>query len=195
MLKRILGIACVLALGIGLAWAGDATKPATTTAPSKSASSSASSMGAEHMQAMKAEMMKCAVCKNMAVNMDELGPVMRMDVAKLNDGCAIVHSVTDPSKAAKFHATCDAMYKAGETAKTMTDEQAKTQLCSFCQEMRSTMKAGAKLSHGNTEMGDVMVLTSSDPVVAARIDGIATQCQMMAASMKAGAKAEQQAKR
>jgi hypothetical protein len=75
------------------------------------------------------------------------------------------------------------MNKAGEACMTMTDEQAKTGLCEFCQEFRGVMKAGAKMSHGETKTGDVMVLTSSDPALKARLDGMATKCELMMASM------------
>ena len=65
----------------------------------------------------------------------------------------------------------------------MTDEQVKTELCGFCQGMHSAMKAGAKMSTGMTKMGDIMVLTSSDPAVKAQIDELAKQCEMMMGSM------------
>src|SRR5262245_17396171 len=95
---------------------------------------------ANAMQAqMVAEMMKCAVCKNYAAHIDELGPVTKMDAVKLNDGMAIVHTVKDPSKVALFHSTCDAMAKAGEQCLTMTDEEAAKNLCSYCQTIRSSM--------------------------------------------------------
>jgi hypothetical protein len=42
------------------------------------------------------------------------------------------------------------------------------------------MKAGAKMSQGPTASGEIMVLTSSDPAVKAKLDGIAKQCEMMA---------------
>lgn len=191
MLRRIIGIACVLALGVGIAWAGDAAtkeaaaaKEAAVTAKTAPAATHAGGMD---MKTMKAEMLKCSVCKNMATHIEELGPVMRMDVAKLNDGTAIIHSVTDEKKVATFQADCDATNKAGEACVTMTDEQAKTQLCGFCQEIRSIMKAGGHMSNGKTKMGSVMVLTSADAAVQTKISALATQCEMMASMMNAGA--------
>ena len=108
---------------------------------------------------------------------------MKMEVAKLNDGIALMHSVTDPAKAATFHAVGKEMGTAGEACIAMTDEQAKTQLCEYCQGIRSVMKAGAKMSQGNTKMGDIMVLTSSDPAVQSQISALGEKCAMMAASM------------
>jgi intracellular sulfur oxidation DsrE/DsrF family protein len=154
---------------MGVAWGGDVAK--STAAPS-----------AEKMQAMKAEMMKCAVCKNIAAHMDEIGP-MKAEVVKLNDGVAMMHSVSDPSKLPVYRAASAATHKAGEASMSMTDEQAKTELCSFCQDIRSSMKAGAKMSVGDTKMGDMMVLTSADPAVQTKLSALAEKCALMAESM------------
>jgi hypothetical protein len=163
----------MLMMAMGMAWAGDAAKHTTaTTAAGKAA-------GAEKMKAMQAAMMKCSVCKHMAVKMDQFGP-MTMDVAKLNDGIAVIHGVNDPSKAAAFHAACKEVKTAGEACMTMTDEQAKTDLCEFCQSIRGIMKSGGKMSNGETKTGDVMVLTSSDPAVQAQIMTLGDKCAMMA---------------
>ena len=188
MLRKFLVTTCVLALGIAIAWAGETATKAAPAATAKTATASAAKTApkastADMMQSVKAEMMKCAVCKNMAAHLDELGPVMTMDVAKLNDGVAIIHGVSDPTKAALFHASCEATHAAGQACMTMTDEQAKTQLCPFCQEMRAAIKAGAKMSAGETKTGDVMVLTSSDPAVQAKIGELAAKCAMIAESM------------
>ena len=175
MFRKFLVIAALLSLAVGAAWAGDAAKTATPAAGKTDA--------AAQMQMIKAEMLKCAVCKNMAAHWDELAPVMTMDYASLNDGIVMMHGVSDASKLATFRSDCAMTHKAGEGCMTMTDEQAKTQLCSFCQGMRGAMKAGAKMSTGETKMGDVMVLTSSDPAVKAKLDELAKQCEMMASSM------------
>ena len=182
MTKRVILICiCIVALATGLAWAGDAAK-----AKAK-AEGAAEHHGSEHhgmdASAMKAEMMKCAVCKNMAPQIDTFMPIMTMDVAKLNDGVMMMHGVSDPSKAAEFHAMCAQMSKAGEATMTMTDEQAKTDLCMFCQEIRSAMKSGAKMSQGQTKLGDVMIMTSADPAVQTKLFALADHCQMMSEMM------------
>jgi hypothetical protein len=166
VLKRITATACLLAIAMGIAWAGDMAKPA-----------------AGDMEAMKASMAKCAVCKHMAPHLDELGPVMKMEVAKLNDGIAVMHYVTDPAKAATFHAVCKEMHVAGGACMTMTDEEAKAQLCENCQEMRSVTKAGAKMSAGETKNGDIMVFTSADPAVQTKISALGEKCALMAGAM------------
>lgn len=165
MLKRIAATTCVLMIAMGIAWAGDMAKPA-----------------AEQMEAMKAAMAKCSVCKIMVPHMDELGP-MKMEVVKLNDGIAVMHNVTDPAKAAKLHAVCKEMGVAGEACMAMTDEQAKAQLCENCQDIRSVVKAGATMSTGDTKMGDIMVFTSSDPAVQAKIAAMGEKCALMAGAM------------
>ncbi len=170
MLKLITIAACVLAVTAGMAWAGDMTSPH-------------GKMTSEQMQAMKASMMKCSVCKHMAVHMDELGPVMTMEVAKLNDGMAMMHNITDPAKIAVFRAAGKETSAAGMACMAMTDEQAKAELCEFCQEIRSVVKSGATMSMGDTKMGDIMVFTSSDPTVQAKIAALGTKCEMMAGAM------------
>jgi hypothetical protein len=169
MLKRSLLVACMVALTSAAVWAGTTDK----------------SMSANQMQMMKAEMAKCAVCKNMVSHLDEIGPSLKMEAAKLNNGVAIMHSVGDPTKVAVFHQASAACAKAGQTCATMSDEDAKTQLCSFCQSMRTTMKAGAKMSMGETKSGDIMVLTSDDPAVQAQIADIGAKCAMMAGDVQA----------
>jgi hypothetical protein len=176
--RWIVASVCALTIAIGVAWGGDVAKQAAATG-SKEVTAAAS---AEKMQAMKAEMMKCAVCKNFAAHMDEIGP-MKAEVVKLNDGVAMIHSVSDPSKLPVYRAACEATHKAGEACLTMTDEQASTQLCSMCQDIRSAMKAGAKMSVGDTKTGDMMILTSADPAVQTKLSALATKCEMMAASM------------
>ncbi len=166
MTKKVLTAALFALLAFALVWAGD--KKATNNA---------------QMEAMKAEMMKCAVCSKMAPQMDAIGP-MKMEAVKLDNGMAIVHTVVNSKNVATFHATCDEMSKAGEACMTMTDEQAKTDLCPFCQDMRSAMKAGAQMSKGHTKKGGMMVLTSSDPAVQAQLGTLHEKCAMMAASME-----------
>lgn len=158
---------CLVVVTCAAAWAGD---PAKKTA-------------AKGTDAMMAEMAKCSVCKNMVSALPEIGP-MQIDVVRLNNGAAIMHTV-QPAKADVYHKAHAATAKAGEACMTMTDEQAKTQLCSHCQEMRGIMKAGATMSTGTTKNGDLMVLTSNDPAVQARIAGLASKCEMMAADTQA----------
>ena len=145
--------------------------------------------GGSPMEAMKAGMMKCTVCKHIAMRMDEIGP-MGMESVKLNDGVAINHWVQgeDPKRIAAFHAACNAANQAGQACMTMTDEQAKTDLCEFCQSIRSAAKAGARFSSGETRTGDMMVLTSSDPAVQGQLASLHEKCAMMAASMEKPAK-------
>jgi hypothetical protein len=77
------------------------------------------------------------------------------------------------------------MGKAGEASMKMTDAQAKTELCSFCQEMRSAGKAGARFSKGKTKTGDMMVMTSDDPKVQGQLTALGQKCAMMAGDPQA----------
>jgi len=167
MTKKVLALALFVILTFALVWAG--TDKKATTNP--------------QMEMMKAEMMKCAVCSKMVPQMDAIGP-MKMEAVQLNNGLAVIHTVANSKNVATFHATCDEMSKAGEACMTMTDEQAKTDLCTFCQDMRSAMKAGAQMSKGHTKKGGMMVLTSSDPAVQAQLSTLHEKCVMMAASME-----------
>ena len=166
-MKRLIASACVLLMACSVVWAGGPTKDAAK-----------KGMSAQHMEMMKAEMSKCAVCKHMAAHLDEIGPV-QMDVVELNDGVALMHSV-EPSKAEIFHKAGAEMHQAGESCMAMTDAEAKSQLCPMCQGMREVMKAGAHMSQGTTQNGDIMVLTSTDPKVQAQIATLGKQCAMMA---------------
>jgi len=178
MLRGIVGTACVLALGLGVAYAADTMQK--SSAPKASAAAPA---GMPSMQMMKDQMAHCAVCKAMVPHLDSLGPVMKTEVAKLNDGVAIMHMITDPTKVAELHAVDAEMAKAGSVCMTMTDEQAKTQLCPMCQEIREIAKAGGHVSQGDTKNGNVMVVTSSDAAVQTKITDLGSKCAMMAATM------------
>lgn len=162
-MKKLVSLALVLGLA-SIALAKDAAKPT--------------------MADMMVEMNKCAVCKHMASKMEAIGP-MSMEVVNLNNGMAITHSVKDMSKLPIYQAASDACSKAGQASATMTDAQVKTELCSFCQEIHGVMKAGGNMSMGKTKTGDLMVITSNDPVVQKRISGMAEKCAMMAGMMQA----------
>ena len=136
------------------------------------------------MEDMKAGMMKCYVCKNIAAHMDEFGP-MGMETTKLNDGLAVRHWVQspDPKKVAAFHTACQAAQQAGQECMSFSDERAQTDLCQYCQGIRSAAKAGARVSQGETPNGDIMVLTSSDPSVQMQLTALEQKCAMMAATI------------
>jgi hypothetical protein len=170
-MKKILAAACVLALTFGVVWAGDA--------PQKEASKMGAAPSAAQMTAMKAELAKCAVCKNMLTNFDEIMPSMKMEVVQLNNGMAMSHRVTDAKKLAMYRENCKAIHTAGEACMTMTDEQAKTDLCDMCQGIRSAVKAGAVMSTGETKNGDLMVLSSTDPAVQKQLAELGSKCAMM----------------
>jgi hypothetical protein len=173
MLRRIMGSVCVLVMAMGVAWAGDAPKQAAATGK-------ATADAATKMQAMKDAMAKCAVCKTMVKHMDEYGPITTSEIVKLDNGIAMVHSINDPKKVAAYQAVCKEVQTAGQACMTMTDEQAKTQLCEICQEIRSAVKSGAQISNGNTKTGTMMVLASNDPAVQAKIANFGAKCAMMA---------------
>jgi len=135
------------------------------------------------MEMMKAEMMKCAVCKNMMTGMDQYGPAMSTEVVTLDNGMAMVHNISDPAKVEVFHAAGNATAKAGMACLTMTDEQARAQLCEFCQATRELGKHGASISYGQTKMGDMMIISSNDPKVVGQIGELRSKCAMMASQM------------
>ena len=169
MVRRFTLAMVMIALAFAVAVAGDMQQGATGKASKK---------------AMQTEMMKCYVCKHIAMHMDEFGP-MGMEAVKLNDGLAVRHWVKsgDPKNVAALHAACTEAKKAGGECMNFTDEQAKSQLCDFCQSIRSAAKAGARLSQGETANGDIMVLTSSDVAVQGQLAALEQKCAMQAAMM------------
>jgi hypothetical protein len=169
MTKKLSLVALVLVVACAVAFAGD-TKMGMAGKPT--------------MDAMQAAMMKCATCKPIAARMNEIGPV-GMSSVKLNDGFA--HSISvkseNPKALAAFQTACAEMNTAGEACMKMTDEQAKTDLCEFCQGIRSAMHAGAKMSMGMTKNSSMMVMTSADPAVQAKLAALHEKCEMMASMM------------
>ena len=150
-------------------WAGSSDKAAST----------------KQLEKMKAEFAKCTVCKHMVPYLDQLGPSLKTDAAKLNDGVAIMHWVTDPTKVVVYRKASAEMSAAGGECMKLTDEQAAAQLCGFCQDIRSAAKAGANMSTGETRNGDIMVLTSSDAAVQAKLTALQQKCILMSGEAQA----------
>jgi len=153
---------CLSALVAGIAVAGDMKAE-----------------GADPMEAM----MKCRVCQHLAPHLEVLGPAMTMDVARLNDGVALMHGVTDPEVLPTYREVSAKMNEAAESCMAMSDEEASANLCEMCQEIRGAVNAGAHLSMGDTRMGDMMVITSEDPALQQKLHKIGDQCEMMMQAM------------
>ena len=175
-MKRILVAACLLAMTCTAAWAEGQTQ-APTKAPATTKAPAAPTTSAKQLEMMKAEMSKCAVCKPMAAHLDEIGPIS-MEVVKLDNGIAMLHSVP-AAKVAAYQSAAKEVHAAGEASMTMTDEQAKTSLCPMCQGLRDAMKAGAKATAGMTKHGDLVVFTSDDPAVQAQLTSLGDKCAAM----------------
>jgi hypothetical protein len=116
-----------------------------------------------------AEYMNCTICKHMMVQMETLGPVMKHEMIAMDDGLAMYHWVTDDTKAALLHEVTDKMHAAGMETKDWTEAQAKEHLCKFCEGFHGLLSAGAHMSKGRSTNGDLMVITSPDPAVQAKI--------------------------
>lgn len=159
-MKRILAVTCLLMVAMS-AWAGDYGKQAS----------------AQQLDAMKAEMNKCTVCKHMVPYLDQVGPI-KTEVVQLNNGIAITHDVA-AEKVDVFHEAGEKCSTAGAKAMEFNDEQAKTQLCALCQGIRSAVKSGATMSRGATKTGDIMVLNSTDSKVQMQLADLGEKCAMM----------------
>ena len=168
MTKKVISAALFVVLAFALVWAGDKKTAANA-----------------QMEQWKAEAMKCAVCKNMVGSMEQLMPVTKMECVKLDNGMAMTGTITDPKLVATYHGLCDKWSAGFATAVQMADDQAKTDLCQHCQSMRGVVKAGAQASYGKTETGDLLVFSSNDPAVQAKISDLHAQCVTMMSQMEA----------
>ncbi|HLG94214.1 MAG TPA: hypothetical protein VI546_05200 [candidate division Zixibacteria bacterium] len=169
MTKKVISAALFFVLAFAFVWAGDAKK---------------GTMDPKMIEQMKAEMMKCAVCKNMVGTAEQIFPVMKMEVVKLDNGMAMTGTITDPKQVATYHALCDKWSAGFATAVQMADDKATTDLCQHCQMMRGVVKAGAQTSYGKTETGDLLVFSSNDPAVQAKISDLHAQCVAMMSQME-----------
>jgi len=166
----LVGCAVVVALSAA-AWAGDMHK------------GSAAKPSAQELAAMKDAMMKCAICKAWAPHLAAVGTIST-EVVKLDNGIAMAHTVP-PANVAALHKACVDVKQAAGVAMGLSDEQAKVQLCELCQGIRSSVKAGATLSTGDTKSGDLLVLTSSNPALQAQLAALGDKCAMMAGAQQA----------
>lgn len=173
MTKKVILTALFVVLAFALVWAGDKKAAANP-----------------QMEQWKAEAAKCAVCKNMVSSMEQLMPVMKMEMVKLDNGMAMTGTITDSKQVANYHGLCDKWSGAMATAMQMNDEQAKTDLCQHCQSMRGVVKAGAQMSYGKTKNGDLLVYSSNDPAVQAKISDFHAQCVAMMSEMEGSKEAK-----
>lgn len=162
MKKTVWVVAVTMLLALSTSWAGDQAKM-------------------DH-EAMMAEMMNCTVCGNMAPRMAEMMPVMNMECVDLTNGMVMMHSITDPAKVAEYHEIAAAVSKAGEACMSFSDTEASEKLCHFCQTIRHLGQAGASISHGMTQTGDMLVITSEDPAVQTQIAEFEQQAKAMTGS-------------
>ena len=163
-MKKVLLVVSVLCLMAMPLWAGHADKA--------------------QMETMKAEMAKCIMCKNMLPAFDQLMPVMQHEVVKLDNGMAMVCTVTDASKVKLLHEANAKMAANADACMALSDADAPKQLCTMCQDIRTVAKAGAVVGTGTTKNGTLLVLTSSDPKVQTQLASFQVKC---AEKMTAGA--------
>jgi hypothetical protein len=122
---------------------------------------------AQDEAAMKAEMEKCAVCKNLAAN-PELMNAMTWETHKIDNGMLCVSTVPKEKKS-EFDAL-NAKMKASIEQVKADEQQGKTpELCELCKDMGDLLKAGAKEKEIALSNGSIHMLTSDDPAVVAKI--------------------------
>ena len=146
--------------------------------------SMAPSFAGEGHEDMMKQMMNCSVCSKMMPHLAELGPVMKAEIVELNNGMAMIHTITDAKKVDTYHTVSEMMQEAGNECMAYTDAQAKEKMCGHCNEIRSAVKSGANFSIGLTEHGDMMVLTSDDPELQKKIDSIQKNFEMILAASR-----------
>ncbi len=164
-MRKLLTVALATVVLSAAAFAGDKDKKAET----------------GDMDAMMKEMEKCMVCSNMAPHMAALMPVMKMEKADLNNGFAMITTISDAKVLATYHSTCDMMDSAGEKAMALSEADAKTNLCGMCQGIYGFVHAGGSFSTGKTATGDLMVFSSNDPKLKPQMEAIASMFSMMTA--------------
>ena len=169
-MKRIFAFVCICLISASLAMAGSPEKKATTGA-------------APDMEAMKADMMNCKICKAMTPNMATFGPVMTTEVVKMDNGMAMVHHISDPKVVPTFQKVCDEMSAAGKSCTAMSEAEWKAALCDHCEGIMTLVQSGAVIGSGHTKDGSMLVLTSSDPAVQTKIASFEMQCEKMMAAM------------
>jgi hypothetical protein len=125
------------------------------------------SAAAQDEAAMKAEMEKCAVCKNLAAN-PELMNAMTWETHKIDNGMLCVSTVPKEKKS-DFDAL-NAKMKASIEQVKADEQQGKTpEICELCKGMGDLLKAGAKEKEIALSNGAIHMLTSDDPAVVAKI--------------------------
>ena len=136
------------------------------------------------MEAMKAEFAKCLMCKNFVPVFDELMPVMQGEVVLLDNGMAMIHTVSDPAKVKLLHGVDAKLQTSATACMALSDADAQKQLCTLCQDIRTVSKAGAVVAHGTTKTGDILVISTLDPKVKTQVSALKTKCETMMTSSR-----------
>ncbi len=111
----------------------------------------------------------CMICRNLAGHVQEFVPIVEREIVNLYNGTAILQIVKDSAKLEKFYAISRAIDESLQVSKTLTIKGIKDKLCVICQEMFKSIKAGARLSRGQTENGDLTVFISDNPSIKSEV--------------------------
>jgi len=116
----------------------------------------------------------CEACADMASFSDDLNAVgAERQVVRLKNGVMIVYSASSPSRVS---AVQSAVSTRGEHLAHWASAGDKAQLCNECRTIRGAMASG-KLTREvvNIEGGTLLLLTSTDPAMVARVHAMADQ--------------------
>lgn len=146
------------------------------------AACSAAMVVAASQEEMMKEMKDCAVCGVMASD-PKLMKDMTWETHKIDNGMLCVASVPKEDKA-DFDAVHAKMMANIAKVKAEMAQGKEVKVCSFCREMGELEKAGAKQQPIATQTGSVMLITSTDPSVVAKIHAHADKAIEMEKQMQ-----------
>ena len=109
------------------------------------------------------DMKNCSMCKNL-YEQEGLMDHMTWEHHKISSGMMSITTVA-PEYREKYQHAMQGMQETGK--RLMSGE--KMELCHFCQTMGALMQSGARMENVHTNVGDVMLITSSDPKVVEKI--------------------------
>jgi hypothetical protein len=146
--------------------------------------------GDPHAQAMKTksgwfDMENCAFCKNLVKNPELLNHMQCENHATANGAVSV--TIVEPAYKAAYAEAMGAMMALGEQMHSGKVDPTKVKMCGHCAAYGQLMMAGVNMENVDGETADVMLMTSSDPQVIAKIHEYVTRTnQEMGELMAAG---------
>ncbi len=152
----------------------------------------AAAQATEPGEAMWFDLENCAFCKHLSKD-PQLMNNMKWEHHDISNGAVTITVVKPEFKKAYLEAQT-AMMDVGKKMQTGELKMADVKMCGHCQTYGKLMQMGAKMEHVQSELAEIVIMTSDNPEVVKEIKGFAQRNRDEMAKMEQAEKAEKPGK-